>query len=143
MKLERNKNQEREAKRRAGGPHEAGYGARTWRRCMAGRRRRFLAVRSRRIARLFDGLIDPGTDRRHHPIPQSWYRLDVSRLLGVVAEQTAERCHSLVDGVGRDVDLRPDLVEQGIDADGLPGVLGQAQQQSHSPRLYPSGLSIS
>jgi hypothetical protein len=42
-----------------------------------------------------------------------------------------------------DDDPRPDLVEQVIDADDLAGVLGEAQQQSHRPHLYPSGLSIS
>jgi hypothetical protein len=35
------------------------------------------------------------------------------------------------------------LVEQVVDADHLAGVLGEAQQQSHRPHLYPSGLSIS
>jgi hypothetical protein len=64
-------------------------------------------------------------------------------LPGVVAEQTAERRHSLVDRVLSDGDIGPDLLEQVIDADHLAGVLGEAQQQSHRPHLYPSGLSIS
>jgi hypothetical protein len=64
-------------------------------------------------------------------------------LFGIVAEQTAERCHSLVDGVRSDGYVRPYLVEQVIDADDLAGVLGEAQQESHRTHLYPSGLSIS
>jgi hypothetical protein len=94
-------------------------------------------------ARVGDRLIRPGTYRGHHSIPQSRHCLDVSGLLGVVAEQTAERCHSLVDGVWCDGYVRPYLVEQVIDAHDLAGVLGETQQQSHRPHLDPSGLSIS
>jgi hypothetical protein len=64
-------------------------------------------------------------------------------LLGIIAEQTAERCHSLIDGVRAHRDIGPDLAKQVIDADDLAGVLGKAQQQSHRPRLDPSGRSIS
>ena len=82
-------------------------------------------------------------DRRHHPIPQSRHGRDVSGLPGVVAEQAPKRCHSLVDGVRRDDDIGPDLVEQVINADDLASVLGKAQQQPHRPHFYPSRLSVS
>jgi hypothetical protein len=93
--------------------------------------------------RLGDGLIRPGANRRHHSVPKSRHCLDVSGLLGVVAQEPAERCHSLVNGVWSDGYVRPYPVEQVIDADDLAGVLGEAQQQPHRPHLYPSGLSIS
>jgi hypothetical protein len=92
---------------------------------------------------LFAEAIGPGTDRCHHPIPQSRHGRDVGGLPGIVAEQTTKRCHSLVDGIRRDANLRPDLREQVIDADDLACVLSQAQQESHRPRLDPSGLSLS
>ncbi len=34
-------------------------------------------------------------------------------------------------------------LSRSIDADDLAGVLGEAQQQSHRPDFYPSGLSVS
>jgi hypothetical protein len=66
----------------------------------------------------------------------------VSRLLGVVAEQTAKRCHGLIYGVLVDIDSRPDLTEQVIDADDLTSMFGEAQQKPHRPHLDPRGLSI-
>lgn len=119
---ESNRNYQRQAKRRPGGPREAGSAARNGR---------------------IWALIGPGADRRHHPVPESRHGLDVSGLLGVVSQQTAERCHRLVDRVRRHDNLRPNLVEQLVDAHHLAGVLGQADQQPHRPHLYPGGLSIS
>src|ERR1700680_542946 len=107
----------------------------------------YVFLRARRgvcfCARMRDGLIRPGTDRRYHAIAQSRDCRDVGGLLGVVAEQAAERSHGLVDRVRSDDDVGPDLVEQVIDTDDLAGVLGEAEQQSHGTDLYPSGLSVS
>ncbi len=61
----------------------------------------------------------------------------------MVAQQTAERCYSLVDGVLIDEDPRPDLVEQVVAADDFAGVLGEAQQQPHRPHFDARRLSIS
>jgi hypothetical protein len=92
---------------------------------------------------LSTGLVDPRSDSGHHSITQAGHCLDVGGLLRVVAEQTAERCYGLVDGVQRDGDPSPDLIEQVIDADDLTWVLGEVEQQSHRAHLDPGGLSIS
>src|SRR6266436_1262357 len=99
---ESNNNDEREGKRRSGGPREGGFAAWAGHRRWNGRRG------------LCDGLIRslvrPGTDRRHQLIPQSRHGRDVGGVLRVVAEQTAERSHRLVDRIRSDDDVRPDLV---------------------------------
>ena len=59
-KLDSNKNDEREADHRAGGQLEAG---------VAGHCQCDEMIRDGMIRSLIDPLIDPGSDRRHHPIP--------------------------------------------------------------------------
>lgn len=88
-----------------------------------------------RIRLLIQPPIDPGTDRRHHPIAQSRCGRNIRGLLGVVAEQTAERGHSLINRILRDRHIRPDLAQQIIDADDFAVVLGKAQEQADCPRL--------
>jgi hypothetical protein len=41
-----------------------------------------------------------------------------------------------------DIDSRPDLTEQVIDADDLTSMFGEAQQKPHRPHLDPRVLSI-
>jgi TolB-like protein len=82
------------------------------------------------------------TDRRHHSISQARHGGDVRRLLGIVAEQPAQRCYGLVDGILADGDVSPDLIQQLIDAEDFTCVLGEAKQQAHRAGLDSSGLSV-
>src|SRR5580692_2784546 len=91
---------------------------------------------------IIDGAIYPRTDRRHHAIPQPRHGRDVSGLFGVVAEQTAERGHRLIDRILTDGDVRPDLAEQIIDTDDLARTFGEALQQAHRSRFNPRGFSV-
>lgn len=88
------------------------------------------------------GGVHPWSDGRHHAIAQAGHRGDIGGLAGIVAEQTAERGHSLIDGVGRDVDAGPDLVEEGIDADDLAGVLGKTEKQAQRSCFKANGLAF-
>ena len=69
--------------------------------------------------------IDPWHNRRYQTIPSSLNGRDVRGLFGVVSKSPSERRDRLVDGVGRDGDARPHIVEQLLDADDFAGPLGE------------------
>lgn len=87
-------------------------------------------------------LFGPWTDGGDHAIAESWNCGDVGGLFWVVAEETAERSYGLVDGVGGDDDVGPDLIEQFIDADDFAGMFGEAEEQAHGSRLDAGCLFI-
>ena len=105
--------------------------------------RNHLCNRLRLCNRRNDRFFYPGRYRCYHPIAQPRDRCYISRLLRVVAEQTPERRHGLIDRVRRYRDPRPDLIEQIVDTHYFTGVLGQTQEKAHRPGFKSGALSIS
>ena len=84
----------------------------------------------------------PRADLGDHSITQARDGGDVGRVLGVVAQEAAQRGDGLVYGVGGDDDVGPDLGEEVVDADDFAGVLGEAEQETHGANFDAGSFAV-
>ena len=90
------------------------------------RERIFAAARNAGGFSIADDRVNPRGHRRNQAIAAARDIRYVRRLVRVIAEDTPEGRHSVIDRVRRDHDARPDPIKQFFYTEDLPRLFGEA-----------------